>query len=334
MPPTSDLRPGIIDVHAHWLPRDLLALPPGNPYGGMNDHDGELHLGDIPLSFPTAAMTDIDAVVADTVKAGLGARVVSAPPFAFPVHAPSEADDYVAAYNEQLAHAVSTTDGTLVGLGLVRLDDVTAARRELIRLARTEGIAGIAVPPLVPPGRSYADGPQREVLALAAELGLAVLVHPMQTPRPEWDHHYLVNLIGNPVETTTAVASVLLGGVLEELPELRICFVHGGGCAPSLLGRWDHGWRSRDDVRRGSGRPPSESFTRLYFDTVTHDPGALRLLRAHASPDRIVCGSDYPFDMAQPDPAGFPRDNGIDAATLEANGRAFLGMTSRLPGPF
>ncbi|MFF2142273.1 amidohydrolase family protein [Kitasatospora sp. NPDC058190] len=318
------IRSGVIDVHAHWLPRELLALPPGNPYGGMNDRDGELYLGDAPLSFRTTAMTDIDAVLADTQQAGLGVRVISAPPFAFPVHRPREADAYVAAYNERLAEAVAGTDGALVGLGLVRLDDVGAARRELERLAVAEGVAGVAVPPVVD-GRSYDRGSMREVLGVAAGLGLSVLVHPMQLPRQEWDHHYLVNLIGNPVESTTAVAAVLLGGVLEELPGLRICFVHGGGCAPALLGRWGHGWRTREDVRRGSTRPPAESFRRLYFDTVAHDPETLRLLRAHASPDRVVCGSDYPFDMAQPDPVRFPLDNGMDAAVLEANGRAFLG---------
>ncbi|MEU6604350.1 amidohydrolase family protein [Streptomyces shenzhenensis] len=323
----GDIRAGVIDVHAHWLPRDLLALPPGNPLGGMHDRDGELFLGDVPLSFPTAAMTDIGTVVADTIEAGLGARVISAPPFAFPVHAPAEADTYVAAYNTQLAAAVSRTDGTLVGLGLVRLDDTDAARRELTRLAAAAGIAGVAVPPVVD-GRSYDRGVPRQVLGIAAELGLSVLVHPMQLPRTEWDHHYLVNLIDNPVETTTAVAAVVLGGVLEELPGLRICCVHGGGCAPALLGRWGHAWRSRDDVHRGSTRPPAESFTRLYFDTVTHDREALRLLRAHASADRIVCGSDHPFDMAQPDPVGFPLAHGIDAATLEANGRGFLGLTT------
>lgn len=324
---TGDIRAGIIDVHAHWLPRDLLALPPGSPLGGLNDRDGDLYLGDLPLSFPTAAMTDIETVVADTVKAGLGARVISAPPFAFPVHAPEQADDYITAYNEQLAQAVSSTDGTLVGLGLVRLDDVAAARRQLTRLAALDGVAGVAVPPLAH-GHSYGAGVMREVLGVAAGLGLAVLVHPMQLPRPEWADHYLVNLIGNPVESTTAVASVLLDGVLEELPDLRICFVHGGGCAPSLIGRWEHGWRSRADVRRGSSRPPAESFARLYFDTITHDPEVLRLLRAHAAPERIVCGSDYPFDMAQPDPVGFVLAGGIDAATLEANGRAFLGIGS------
>ncbi|MGW0998807.1 amidohydrolase family protein [Streptomyces sp. NPDC002523] len=319
------LRAGVIDVHAHWLPRDLLALPPGNTLGGMHDRGGELFLGDHRLAFPTAAMTDIDVIIADTQQAGLGARVISAPPFAFPVHAPAKADEYVTAYNEQLAAAVSGSDGVLAGLGLVRLDDADAARRELTRLAAAEGVAGVAVPPVVD-GRSFDRGAPREILGIAAELGLSVLVHPMQLPRPEWDHHYLVNLIGNPVESTTAVASLLLSGVLEELPDLRVCFVHGGGCAPSLIGRWGHGWRSRPDVHRGSTRPPAESFDLLYFDTVTHDPEVLRLLRSHASAERIVCGSDYPFEMAQPDPVGFPVENGIDAATLEANGRRFLGL--------
>ncbi|WBO68791.1 amidohydrolase family protein [Streptomyces camelliae] len=176
---------------------------------------------------------------------------------------------------------------------------MVAARRELTRLAAAEGIAGVAVPPVVD-SRSYDRGVPREVLGVAAELGLSVLVHPMQLPRPERDHHYLVNLIGNPVETTTAVAAVILGGVLEELPDLRICFGHGGGGAPSLLGRWGHGWRSRDDVHRGTARPPAESFTLLHFDTITHDPEVLRLLRIHASPDRIVCGSTTPSTWRSP----------------------------------
>lgn len=158
---------------------------------------------------------------------------------------------------------MSRTDGTLVGLGLIRLDDVDAARREMTRLAAEDGIAGIAVPPVVD-GRSYDRGTPRRILSIATELDLSVLVHPMQLPRAEWDHHYLVNLIGIPVERTTAVAAVVLGGVLDELRGLRICFVHGGGCAPSLLGRWGHGWRSGGDVRRGSTRPPAESVALLY----------------------------------------------------------------------
>ncbi|MEV6535082.1 monooxygenase [Streptomyces sp. NPDC051639] len=67
----GDVRAGVVDVHAHWLPRELLSLPPGFPLGGMSDRDGELYLGDRPLFFAGTAMTDIDVVIADTVEGPL-----------------------------------------------------------------------------------------------------------------------------------------------------------------------------------------------------------------------------------------------------------------------
>jgi aminocarboxymuconate-semialdehyde decarboxylase len=321
---TADLRPGVVDVHAHWLPAALFGLPVGSPLGGLHDRDGELYLGSLPLSIATSAMSDEDAVLADMAASGVGVRALSAPPFAFPVNGPDP--DYVRAYNEALAAFVARSDGALVGLGLVSLHDAEVARAELTALAAVEGIAGVAIPPLLA-GTSLDVGVLRAIVDTAAALGLSVLVHPMQLPRPEWGSHYLANLIGNPTETATAVAAATLGGVVEALPDLRICFVHGGGCAPALLGRWGHGWRSRADVRAHSVKPPAETFASLFFDTVTHDPDTLRLLTTLASPDRVVCGSDYPFDMAEADPVGFAVTSGPDAATLSANGRGFLGLS-------
>ena len=128
------------------------------------------------------------------------------------------------------------------------------------------------------------------------------------------------------VETATAAAALTLGGVLDELPNLRICLVHGGGCAPALVGRWEHGWRQRADVRGTGTRPPREMFSRLWFDTLTHDVPALELLKAQSDPTHLMCGSDYPFDMGTPDPLYLTRAAGIDDAALEANARAFLGL--------
>jgi aminocarboxymuconate-semialdehyde decarboxylase len=149
----------------------------------------------------------------------------------------------------------------------------------------------------------------------------------MQLPRPEWSSYYLTNLIGNPVETATAAASLVLGGVLEELPGLRICLLHGGGCAPALVGRWQHGWDQRGDVRSAGTRSPREGFAGLWFDTLTHDGPALELLRAHADPTHLMCGSDYPFDMGVARPLDLPHAVGIDDAALEHNARRFLGLT-------
>ncbi len=317
------LAAGVVDVHAHWLPEDLFGLPPGAPYGRLRNRDGELFLGEVPLSIPARAMSDVEAIRADMREAGVGVRVLSAPPFAFPV-GDGDSTEYVRAFNGALATVVAESAGGLVGLGIVSLTDAESARRQLTELSGAPGIAGVAIPPMVS-GASLDQGVLREILRAAADLDLSVLVHPMQLPRPEWSAHYLANLIGNPTETATAVAGVLLGGVLEELPLLRICFVHGGGSAPGLLGRWEHGWNSRADVRAHAKRSPREGFRDLFFDTVTHDPDQLRLLGRLAGSQRVVCGSDHPFDMAQQQPVRFATDNDIRHDTLSTNGRAFLG---------
>jgi len=315
---------GVVDVHAHWLPRELFHLPPGAPYGALADRDGELHLGEVPLSIAASAMSDVAAIRNDMRRARVGVRVLSAPPFAFPV-GDVASTDYVSSFNEALARVVAESGGTLVGLGLVGLHDASAVRGQLTALAATPGIAGVAIPPLLR-GDSLDRGVLREVVTGAAEHDLAVLVHPMQLPRPEWSSYYLANLIGNPTETATAVASLLLSGLAEELPLLRICFVHGGGSAPGLLGRWDHAFANRGDVARSAKRGPREGFRELFVDTVTHDPDQLDLLMALAGDSRIVVGSDYPFDMAEPHPVAFAVDNGLPAEKLATNGRAFLGL--------
>ena len=319
------MHPGPIDIHAHWLPRELFGLAPGTPLPALRDHDGQLHLGDLSLSIETDAMSDIARVLDDTDTAGLGARVLSAPPFAFPVADHDGVDDFVGTFNDTLHQVCRDSAGRLAGLALVSLHDPAAARKQMEAVAGSEVIRGIAVPPLLA-GTSFDVSPMRDILGFAAELDFAVLVHPMQLPRPEWGSHYLANLIGNPVETATAAAALILAGVLDDIPGLRICLVHGGGCAPALVGRWEHGWRQRADVRQGGSRPPRETFSALWFDTLTHDVAALELLRAQTDPRRLMCGSDYPFDMGTPDPLALPHAAGIDDAALEDNARTFLGL--------
>ena len=314
---------GVIDVHAHWLPRALFALPPGAPYGPLNDRDGQLHLGDLPLSIATDAMSDAVAITEDMDRAGVAVRVLSAPPFAFPLAGAGA--EYAGAFNTALADVVGKSEGRFLGLGIVALGEPEDITSQLTALRGTAGIVGVAIPPVVD-GDSLHRGALRHIVSEAARLDLAVLVHPMQIGRPEWSDYYLANLIGNPVETATAVANLVLSGLKDELPALRICFLHGGGCAPGLLGRWDHGWRARADVRAAGSRLPSDVVAELYFDTVTHDAPQLELLGKVAGKDKVVCGSDYPFDMAESDPVRFAVKYGPDEDALTRAARTFLGV--------
>jgi aminocarboxymuconate-semialdehyde decarboxylase len=286
---TFALRPGPVDVHAHWLPRELFALPPGAPFGGITDRDGRLFLGDVPLSIETRLMSDLAAVRTDMERSGVGSRVLSAPPFAFALGTAPGTAEYVDAFNDGLARVVQDGDGWFAGFGCVSLADPGAAAEQLRTIARAPGLRGVALPPLLH-GDSLDSEPLEAVLRRSAELGLAVLVHPMQLPAPSLSRHYLANLIGNPVETATA-------------------------------------WHARPDVRASSSRPPEEGFRELYFDTVTHDDDAFALLIAKAGAGRVLLGSDYPFDMADGDPVRHALERGVSEAQLERDGRAFLGLS-------
>jgi aminocarboxymuconate-semialdehyde decarboxylase len=104
-------------------------------------------------------------------------------------------------------------------------------------------------------------------------------------------------MVGYPADSALAAARLILGGVLARLPQLRICFAHGGGGFPAVLGRLDHGHRVRAEARKFIAEPPSRYAQSLYFDTLTHDPRLLAFVVEKFGSRRVMVGSDYPFDM-------------------------------------
>ena len=166
------LRAGAIDVHAHWLPTELFTLPPGAPYRPISDRDGQLFIGDIPLSIDSRLMSDVDAIRADMDEKGVAVRVLSAPPFAFARADLPGPTDYVDAFNDALARVVRDGDGAFAGFGSVSLGELDAAARQIDRIRRTDGMVGIAIPPLAGDD-SFDVGALRDVLRLAAAADLA-----------------------------------------------------------------------------------------------------------------------------------------------------------------
>lgn len=174
--------------------------------------------------------------------------------------------------------------------------------------------------------------------AAAQELDVVVLVHPYASLGNErLGSYFLSNIVGNPAEETVAAAHLIYGGVLERFPRLKVCLTHGGGFLPYQVGRQDRGYESRADVtaRKVSSRP-SSFLRRFFYDTVVHDPDALRFLVDRVGADRVVLGSDYPFPMGDPDPvdtvrrAALPDDvverilfrNVADVAAIDRERRA------------
>jgi aminocarboxymuconate-semialdehyde decarboxylase len=319
------LAPGNIDIHAHLLPEDCYEIPTADGVRCLTERDGELHLGEFPIAVTREQISGVPRILADMDAEDIAVRVVSAPPYAFAVTADADAAaEYARRVNDGLIRMCENNPDRLVPIGVLPLQDRSATATEVKRLV-AEGIRGVSVPPVVGT-RALGDPELSHVLESCADAGLAVLVHPTQQPRPGFNHHYLQNLIGNPVESATAIASILLSGTFDRTPELRIAFVHGAGAAPALLGRWDHAWRMRADVSSHSTRPPSEVFcSHVYADSLAHSVHAGELLRKTVHPDRITLGSDYPFDMADPHPVRSAVALGLDKDVLRANALRWLG---------
>jgi aminocarboxymuconate-semialdehyde decarboxylase len=168
--------------------------------------------------------------------------------------------------------------------------------------------------------------------AAAEETQALVFVHP--TTRgfdlPVFDDYYLWNAVGNPVETTITAAHMVLAGVLEAHPRLRIVLAHAGGAVLALRGRLRHAHSFQPQARARLGESPEDSLRRFYYDTVTHDAGLLRQVIDFAGADRVLCGSDYPFDMGIERPADPVRALGLSAdeetAILGGNALRLLGQ--------
>jgi aminocarboxymuconate-semialdehyde decarboxylase len=164
-------------------------------------------------------------------------------------------------------------------------------------------------------GRDFDDPQLFDFFAAAQQLDLAVFVHP-QGPsigQERMGQYYLPFTVGYPADSALAAARLVLGGVLERLPQLRICFAHGGGAFPAALGRLDHGHRVRAEAQKFIARPPSHYAKRLYFDTLTHDASLLAFNLEKFGAERIMIGSDYPFDMGVEHPLAQ-----LDGVTLSA----------------
>jgi len=186
-------------------------------------------------------------------------------------------------------------------------------------------------PPTPPPAPSWAivvaiccDSPGAVALEpfwdAAEQCDALVFVHP--TTRgfavPVFDEHYLWNLVGNPMETTIAAAHLILSGTMERHPRLRVLLAHGGGAVVALSGRLRHGQEHVAAAGPPPSRPADAMVRRFLFDTVTHDPWLLRTLVEAVGPDRVLLGSDHPFDMADPDPVATIRAAGLGDAAQRA----------------
>lgn len=318
---------GVTDVHAHLLMPGLHAeVERRVPDEVQAAADLELRRNGLPSLQASGRMigerfprlTSVEARLAAMDAQGVDRQWVSPSPNHFyPWANEGLATWTTGEANRLIAEHVAAAPDRLVGLGTVPLQHPHLAVDALDDAVLGRGLAGVEISSFAG-DVELSDDRLEPFWARAAELRAVVFLHPFGCSLDErLDRFYLSNTVGQPTENAVALSHLIFAGVLDRHPGLRLIAAHGGGYLPTAIGRSDRAWRVRPEAH-GCAHAPSSYLSKLWFDTVVHDERALRWLVEVAGADRVLLGSDFPFDMGLDDPAAFVRGAGLDEAAVEA----------------
>ncbi len=322
-----------VDIHAHVLTERAMARL--RAYSAeqaprllqRTAEHAVLEMGEFRYRPLPAGAWDLDRRLADMDRTGVDVQALSVVPFLFRYDLdPELGGSFARILNEDIAAIVRERPDRFVGLATLPLQDGERAAAELRWAMRENGFRGASLGTNVR-GRNLDDLALEPLWAAAQELGAFLFVHPERVVAAErLSRYYLINLLGNPIDTSIAIASLVFGGVLERYPRLVFCFAHGGGFVPYQRGRLVHGWRLRPEPGERIVRSPEEGLRKIYFDTIVHSPAALVYLVQVSGSDRVLLGSDYPFDMGPSRPVA-----DVEEALAELDGAErlrILGQTA------
>ena len=324
----------IVDIHAHFVPRGYLDAieSEGGRHGATlrAEAGGEVTIvvGGRPFGPITRHYWDTEARLADMDAAGVDMQVVSLnPPMV--TWAPPEAGARLARLvNDEMAKAVRGSKGRLHGLATLPMQDVPAAVAEAERAVKELGLKGVYIGTHVR-GVDLDDARFDPFYAACQGLDVPVFLHPIDVlGGTRVAGYHLHNLIGNPTDTAVAAERLIFGGVFARFPGLKVVLPHGCGTFPYLLGRMMRGYAVRADARTRIGRPPVDFLGNLYYDTITHDQHTLAFLVNLMGPQKVLLGSDYRFDMGDPDPVRAVR--GLKDVGRKGRDRILGGNAARL----
>lgn len=298
-----------IDLHNHVIPETVIAAIARDPDGyetRIEEKDGKRWFNSHGrLAELQKVFYDADAKVAWMDENKLDVAAISVGPPIYFYNLKAELGLEAAKHaNDGIAQMVTKHPKRLRGMAHLPMQDPDAAITELERAVKEYGFKAVEVGTSIE-GKPLADPRFRKVLKTIEQLDCFVFTHPYQClAQGGMGEYYLSNFIGFPLDTTMMVAHLMYSGALDELKKLRILLPHGGGYVPYQIGRFIHGFNVRPEPKMKTKTSPAELLRRFYFDSLTHDPQAARHLINRVGADRVVIGSDHPFDMAPPDLMG------------------------------
>lgn len=299
-----------IDTHTHILPPEIPKFKEKFGYGGFMQleksgcsakmlYDDGRFFREVQSNCwdPKQRLEECDENNVDV-------QVISTVPVMFNYGIPGKDNFEVARYlNDHVAEVVTKHPKRFVGLGTLPLQSPDLSVRELLRCMRDLKLSGVQLGSHV--NAWNLDAPELfPVFQAAEQLGAAVFIHPWDMMGSDrMPKYWLPWLVGMPAEISLAICSLIFGGVLGKLPNLRIAFAHGGGAFPSTIGRIEQGFLVRPDLCAVENAVnPREYLGKFWVDSLVHDPMALLYITDVFGPKKVMLGSDYPFPLGEHSP--------------------------------
>ncbi|MGO4408217.1 amidohydrolase family protein [Bosea sp. RAF48] len=297
----------IVDAHNHVIPAAIVRYLAENeePFGVRVDRSGAAtrlaHREGFAYPLFEEFLTPAEKL-AQLDRRGLDAALISPSPTLFFYRIdPAVETAFARRVNDEIAAFAASAPNRLRPMGTLPMQSPDHALAELERITGELGIRSIMIGCHID-GAALSEPKFRPVLRRAAELGVLILTHPYYFgTKPGLEKYYLTNLVGNPLDTAVMAADLIFGGVMDELPDLKVCLSHGGGFIPYQIGRLVHGQKVRREAQSIESSP-KELLKRFYFDSITHDAGALAYLIDLVGAAHVLLGTDIPFDMADETP--------------------------------
>lgn len=316
----------MFDVHTHFIPEDVLLWLRDNErtvqavWEKKSPDKAEFLTVNHKWGFELKKQFyEEELYLEEQEKAGILHSLVSPVPQLFLYDLREEmTDDISAVYNTALAKWTKTHSQRLSGLGTIPLNSPEKACARLNE-AMNLGLKGA----IIGPGASeklLSDDAFIPFWEEADRLKAIIFIHPLLSEDPRLRRKMLPNLIGVPWETTVCAADLLLSGITDRFPNVKIVLAHGGGFLPYQIGRLKKGCDMWPQAAASLTAPPVEYLRRFWFDTVLWNEKGIHFLKELVGEERLVQGSDYPFDLCEwppPDISGKGAEALLSMETIE-----------------
>jgi aminocarboxymuconate-semialdehyde decarboxylase len=315
-----------IDVHVHHVPQAFARhMEQSSAYAitlaASRGEDVGLAVGSLHYRL-SRTFFDIERLVARMAEMRIERAVLSvATPFVnFDVPS-SLGQETAQIYNNEIATIRKAAPDRFEGWALLPVQDPDAAARELRRAVKSLGLVGGYLPSNVK-GRYLDNNEFAAIFQVASELDAPLIVHPSNPPaRERMANFELAVVAGYLFDTTLNIFHMILGGLFDRYPNLRLCCTHLGGYAPLLQARMQREIDTNPEIAARLKQPLSGYLRHIYYDTICFEPLSLRAAidSGAVDPSHLLLGSDTPFPLGEPDPVGFvERACAADRSSLRA----------------